>query len=280
VTTAVRTPPNHDTLNCTVTYNCQQPECLERRRTYERNRRRDLAAGIHRLVDAEPVRQHILTLKAVGMTDFRIGTLAGIPARTVTGFTKQQYKNRGQLVGRRNKTTPRIAQAILAVTPDPAMATRVNAAGSARRIQALVAAGWPQTHIARHAGVSETTLKEATRHPVVMATTANGIKAAYAHLRMRQPSRTGVSAREANAARARAAANRWAPPKYWDHPDHPIDDPDFEPQTVGQAIAEEARWLMQVGGLDLAQAAKRLRRSCSYVNTCLTDHPEDREAAA
>jgi hypothetical protein len=280
VSTAVRNPPHHNTLTCYVGYRCRRPECVDRMRAYGRKRRRQQAAGITLFVDARPVREHIYALQAAGITPCRIGALAGLPERTVAGFIERQRDPRGKLLGLRQKTTPRVAELILAINPDPLIAAKVNSIPSRRRVQALIAAGWPQAHIVQRGGVPYSTLADVMRKPTIMHSTAAAVARAYDELHDLRPLRNGVSARQAKMSRDRAASYGWLTPKYWDHPDHPIDDPEFEPQSAGQAVAEEARWLMKVGGLGLEQAAKRLRRSYTYVYTCLQEHPPADEQVA
>lgn len=277
MTTATRPPPHHNNLTCYVDYRCRRPDCVARMRAYERERRRNKAAGISPFIDADPVRQHLHALHAAGISDSRIAFLTGLPERTISGFTERQWGPRGQRLGLRQKTTPRVANLILAVQPDPANAAKVSSIGSRRRIQALIAAGWPQLHIAKKGGLAYSTLTDVMRKPTIMASTAAAVANAYDEIRGRRPVRNGVSARESKMARSRAASYQWAPPSYWDDPEHPIDDPEFQSRygiTAGQVIAEEARWLMQVGGLTQEQAADRLGRSHSYVKQSLHDYPE------
>lgn len=275
--TEVRTPPHHDNLTCYVEYRCRRPECVARMRSYERERRRNKAAGISTFVDAEPVRQHIYALRAAGISVSRLAVLTGLPGRTINGFTERQWGSHGQRLGLRQRTSPRVAGLILAIEPDPAIATKVSSIASRRRIQALVAIGWPQTHIAKRAGLAHSTLNDILRKPSIMASTAATVAAAYDDIRGRRIARSGVSAREAKMARSRAASYRWPTPAYWDDPEHPIDDPDFEPfygVSSAQVMAEEARWLMRMGGLTQEQAAARLGRSHSYIKSALHDYPE------
>lgn len=271
-------PPHHNTTTCYTAYRCRLPECVDRYNTKNQERLQARRSGTYnRYVDAEPVRRHIVRLQHAGMSLSAIGVAAGLSTQSIIEFV-QPGRSKGR--GRRYRTTPEKAATILAITPADRTVGRIDATGTHRRLQALVAVGWPIRYVARHAGLFDSSSFSILQRKWVYFSTAKAVEAAYEELRDLKPARHGVSKQHAAAAKNRAARLRWQPPKYWDDPDHPIDDPDFEPQTAGQAIAYEARWLMQVGGLDVAQAAKRLRRSCSYVTTCLTDYPEDGRAAA
>jgi len=277
MTTAVRTPPNHDTLTCYTDYQCRRPDCVARARAYENNRRHAKAEGTWQpLIDAAPVREHLLRLHAAGITVYRAATLTGLSDNVIRGFT--QTTRAGERVnGRRHRTTQAIADKILAVDVETAAPAKVSAIGSLRRLQALVALGWPMQEVSRRTGLSGQTMYNIARQPLILASTAANVEAAYEQLKNTRASRTTkVSTQQRNTALNRAASHRWPPPSYWDEVGA-IDDPDFEPRygiTSAQVIAEEARWLMQVGGLTQEQAADRLGRSHSYVKQSLHDYPE------
>lgn len=282
MTTATRTAPHHNNTTCYTAYGCRLPECVARIRAYERDRRRARAAGISPFVDAEPVRQHLLALLAAGISPTRVAALTGYPDRTIRGFIERQIGPRGRRMGLRQRTSPVMAQAILAIPVDPAMAAKVNSVASCRRIQALIAIGWPQLHIARNCAISYETLSEAMRQPTIMAASAQAITDTYNNLRDKRPIRNGVSARQTNMARARAASHQWPTPDYWDDPDHPIDDEGFEPEygvSRAEIIAKEARWLLD-SGFHRDHVAQRLGISRFYLDRSLREYPETKQAAA
>lgn len=279
MTTAVRTPPNHDTTTCYTTYRCRRPECVDRYNTINRARLRAHKAGTYSAyVDAEPTRQHILRLRRAGMSSASIAHEAGLTTQCILEFV-QTVPSHGR--GRRQRTTPATEAKILAVTIESRTTGRIDATGARRRIQALAALGWPVSHTARHAGLFDVGSYALLQRDQIFVSTAKAIAATYDKLRTLKPEKHGVTKQHAHFAKNRAARLHWQPPKYWDDPDHPIDDPDFEPWTAAQAIAEEARWLMDIGGLDIEQASKRLRRSYKYVCTCLREYPPaDKQVAA
>jgi transposase len=279
--TEVRTPPHHDTLTCYTDYQCRLPECVARVRAYEKRRRHSKAAGTWQpLVDATPVREHLLELHAAGVTVYRVATLTGLSDNVIRGFT--QTTRAGQRInGRRHRTTPAIANKILAIDVQTAAPAKVNAIGSLRRLQALVALGWPLQEVARRTGISDQTMYNIARQPLILATTAAKVTAAYEQLKNTRASRsTTISAQQRNTARNRAASHRWPPPKYWDEVGA-IDDPDFQPQygiSRLEVVAQDAWWLLR-SGLNSQQIATRLGISRDYVEKALREVPEEQVAA-
>lgn len=271
--TTDRQPPNHNSRNCVKWYACQLPEC----RDHYNARRRAIRAGLtqpRQLVDAEPVRQHILDLQQhAGLSPTRIARLAGVSHTTICSFL-HALPSSGR--GRRRETSPETAAKILAVRP-------LTTIGALRRIQALIAIGWPARKIAANAGVSARWLIEVRPTTVINIVTAEKIAAAYQQLRHLTPEKNDVWPGHAKRARNRAAANRWPTPTYWDqHPDA-IDDPHFEPLygiTRREIVAQDAHWLIQSGGLDRAAAAERLGVSKSYIEHALAAHPHTEQELA
>lgn len=281
MTTTVRVPPNHDTTTCYTDYRCRLPECVERYNTRNRERLHARRTGTYTaLVDAEPVRRHILRLQRTGMGADSIAAAAGIPKQSILEFLRP-LPTQGR--GRRQRTSPTTAAKILAVTFEDRTLGRIDATSTQRRIQALVACGWPVSHIARHAGLANENATDILRRRFVYVSTEKAIATTYETLRRLRPGRHGVTKAHVQAAKNRARAMCWAPPSYWDDPDHPIDDPDFQSDygiTRAEIIADEARWLIG-GGLTVDQAAKQLGVSLFYVERSLREHPDtDGQAAA
>jgi hypothetical protein len=278
VSTAVRTAPSHDTTTCYTEYRCRQPECVDRYNAKNQARLKARREGTYSaFVDAEPARRHILRLHSAGMGASSIAIAAGLTTQSVLEFLRPT-PTQGR--GRRQRTTPATEAKILAVTVEARTTGRIDATGTRRRIQALVAIGWPINHIARHAGLFDTNAFAFAQRDQVYVSTAKAIAVAYDQLRTCKPERHGVTKHHVAAAKNRAARQHWAPPAYWDDPDHPIDDRHFEPKTPAHVIADEARFLMTTGGLDIAAAAKRLRRSRGYITDALNEFPEAKQVAA
>ncbi|WP_434744604.1 hypothetical protein [Streptomyces sp. A-14] len=276
-TTTNQEAPNHNTLTCYTRYKCRLPKCVDRYNTSTRTRIRAQKAGTwQRFVPAEPVRQHIQNLQAEGMIPAGIAAAAGTNPQAVLEFiTPSPGKGRG----RKQRTTPEMAARILAVTVETAAARahRVAATGTIRRIQGLVALGWPlktiAAHAELHAAVPSEVLKRAhSGHTVVFGETERKIKAAYDTLRAVRPERRGVPKGLITRSKNWARANRWPKPTYWDKHPGAIDDPFFTPDyglTKADILAEETRWLIHTAGLTRSEVAERLGKDRSYIDRVL-----------
>jgi hypothetical protein len=275
VTTAVREAPHHRNLTCYTDYRCRRPECVERRNAWQRDLRRKQREGQPALIDAKPVREHIQTLQAAGTSVYRIALMAGVNDWTVRAFLPSSSGRRA----RKHSTTPEIARKILAVTTEAASSGYMDGTGTRRRIQALVAAGWPLRSMAEHLDLHPTYVGDLLRRgdrPVFTAT-AEKIARAYDQLKKQRPARRGVDPRAIKRARERAAENRWPTPKYWDEHRDDIDDPHFQPLygvTRREIVAQDANELMRFSGLDRATAAHRLGVSKAYIDHAFRDHPQ------
>ncbi|TPM82623.1 hypothetical protein FKO01_60490 [Mesorhizobium sp. B2-3-3] len=265
-----REPPNHSRLTCYVSYGCRRPECVERYTRRNQVRRAAHADGtwVH-LIDAEPVRQHLLELQAAGITLYRVAALTGMDFGSVRIYVEHGY---GHCEPRRRRITPEVAERILAIRAGEARPSKVDAVGLQRRFRALAAIGWPTERVAIQAGLSPRHISTLVQQPTVLASTDEAATNAYEYLRNRSARRNGVPKNVANRTRNRAAANRWPPPKYWDRFPGAIDDPHFTPEyglTRAEVLAEDARWLIENGGLSRARAAERLGKDISYIDRVL-----------
>lgn len=112
--------------------------------------------------------------------------------------------------------------------------------GTHRRIQALVALGWPLAEISRRAGYDRSHVPlMLTRWGPLQARTAERIAALYDTLSMQVPEeRTGPQRTAATRARNMARRNGWPPPLAWDDIDRdpaPVvceHGPDVDPVVV------------------------------------------------
>ncbi len=275
MTTADRQPPHHNTLTCYVNYRCRLPECVDRKRRWARERDRAIASGNWQpYVDAAPVRQHLARLLAAGLPQERIAALAGTGHETIADLTNRTRGRRGL----RHRTSPELAARILAIDPASATPACVDPTGTQRRIQALAAIGWPYLHIAAQLNMGPQAPEQLLRRTKIRIESRQTIADGYELLRDRKPERHGVGKGQAKRTRDRAAARRWAPPKYWDEHPGAIDDRDFEPLygvTRAEQIAQDAHWLIAIGGLNRTGAAERLGVSKSYVEHALINHPQE-----
>lgn len=274
-TAANRQPPHHNTITCYTDYRCRLPECVERYREWDRARYRANANGEPgRYIDAEPVRQHLLKLYDADITIHAVAQATGLTYLAVRSFTHHEYGNRR---GRRQRCTPATAAKILAVTPDNITSGLIDSNGTVRRLQALVAKGFPLERIAPHAGLSVNNMSALLQRKSVLASTARRVAEAYELLRNQRPARHGVDKRNITRAKKRAAANRWPDTAYWAERMDVIDDPDFQPLygvTKREIVAQDANWIMRTTGLDKTATAERLGVHKSYLDHAFRDHPE------
>lgn len=271
--TTDRQPPHHNTLTCYTRYGCRLPECVERKNAWARSRDKAIREGTWQpRIDAAPVREHIRHLVAEGVTLDAIAASVGAERDTIVDFTPKRRPGRGL----RHTTNPNFAAKILALTPESITSGRVDATGTHRRIQALVASGWPLIHIGRQMGMHEQRPEQILRCARVYAATRKQIAEGYEHVARLRPERCGVPRHKARQSRERAAANRWPTVAYWAERMDVIDDPDFIPEygvTKRELIAQEANWIMRAGA-DREEAAQRLGVHKSYVDHALREHPE------
>jgi hypothetical protein len=227
-------------------------------------------------VDAEPARQHVQALRAAGLGRRRIAQLAGVPASAVAGLL---YGQPGRPPARRLR--PGTAARLLAVQPGPtarAAGTPVDAAGTQRRLQALVALGHPQATLARRLGMTRSNFGAMMRRPQVTAATARAATRLYGQL-WDTPPPVGTPRARAIAAQARAhaAARGWPPPLAWD--DDTIDNPAAGPASGWQrtsarrpaaGLAADAGELITGQGYTRRQAAERLGVTPGALTRALT----------
>lgn len=277
MTTAVREAPHHRNLTCYTDYRCRRPACVDRYIEWDRDRIARQADGTwDNLVDAAPVREHLLRLEAEGILPNRIAKAAGIPLQTIRDFTNPRTRNR------RYRTSPDTAAKILAVTAVDATPLCVDPTGTHRRIQALGAAGWPLIHIDRRLGYKRERMRKILAEKVVLGSTEQLIAATYEELHSLRPERHGVPKQYVRQARERAKANRWAPPTYWDQYPDAIDDPHFESmygRTRGELLAADGRELL-AHGVPIEQAAERLGVTKAHLYQELTRHPQTEQELA
>lgn len=182
--------------------------------------------------DAEPVRQHIAQLRACGMGLRAIAAAAGIDRKRLQALTVGRPE-RG--TGPQQQVRPALAAAVLKVEPTldtMAAATPVDATGTRRRLQALVAGGWPQQHLAAELGMTPSNFGRTISSEQVIVRTARAAREVYDRLWNADPLEHGASQGGITRARQRAAANGWAPVGAWD--DDTIDSPDAFPDWTGR----------------------------------------------
>lgn len=201
---------------------CRCEPCKAAWSRYGKHRTRQKAYGRWQpYVDATPAREHLLRLKASGMGVRRVGELADIAHPVITRIR----------LGKTRQVRPETMERILAVQPGGVAAgAKVDATGSRRRLQALMAVGWSVQAVADASTVSKWTLYRCMREPQVFAGTAVAVREVYERMwDQAPPESTRFERTVAGRSRARAAAEGWPPPMAWDR----IDDPAAEPSGAG-----------------------------------------------
>lgn len=214
--------------------NCRCYPCCYAEAQYRANRSRAIAYGTWQpYVDAEPARTHVRTLGEFGIGWMRLAKLAGVPRGTVS---KLLYGDASRGLAPSKRLLPKNAAALLAVEPtldNLGAATLVDGTGTRRRLQALIAAGWPPARLAGKFGW----------HPSNFSLTLHGdrqvkvgtVRAAvtlYDQLWRADPRDHGVRQHVYDRVRRQAAENQWAPVGAWD--DDQIDDPAAFPDWTGR----------------------------------------------
>jgi AcrR family transcriptional regulator len=184
-------------------------------------------------------------LRTTGVSYEAIAAAAGVSPMTVHRALHGKRRtgdrgSRGRLPSAR--VSARAAQRLLAVTPAMVaqVAARRDAVGTRRRLQALIAVGYPPATLAHRLGIAP---RAVTR--IVHGTTATvspGLHAAVCDLfdqlwDVAALERTPGECKTAAAARALAASHGWPAPMGLD--DSRIDDPAYRPR---------AHWRPTVGG--------------------------------
>ena len=240
---------------------CRCYICAFARSEYDENRNRAIAYGTwNPWVDAEPVRKHIRSVQSCGVGLRRIGDAAGVTRKRLQSILSGRPE-RG--TGPQERVRPAIAAAILAVQPTLDLmgpATPIGSTGTVRRLQALVAAGWPQHHLAVALGQKDGNFTAFLTRPQVLVRNAQAVRALYDRLWKEDPRHHGVGAQAYSRARNQAASRGWAPFGAWD--DDTIDDPATTPDygvEVPQylALAENCAEL-ETQGFTRQNAAQRL----------------------
>ncbi len=266
---------------------CRCPACRAAGRDYARQVARLKAYGRWQpFADAGPVRGHVRRLMGYGIGAARIATLAGVPRSAVLHLLYGDPA-RGEPPGRRIRIGT--ARRLLAVCPLPenlAATAAVDAAGSRRRLQALVAAGWSGRVLATLLPMQPGHLNRILRgRPTVAAATARRVRQLYDKL-WDQPPGEATRGQRISAAKARghAARHNWPPPLAWD--DDTIDDPAAQPYPWRRPRARRSADLaadaadLAARGYTRTQISERLGVSRNTLDQAIRRAAARRERAA
>lgn len=217
---------------------CRCQDCRDANHEQRDHRARQIAYGRWQpYVDAEPARQHAQALLAAGISR---RTLASLPGMSRGSLDALLYGRPAEGKTPSNGIRAKHAAAILAVPlskrPEGGR-TKTDATGTRRRIQALVAAGWPLTQLAQRLDVKPANFRITLTgsSPYVTASTAIKVRALYRQLCGTDPIAAGVQRRYVDESRAWARRQQWAPVGAWQDDD--IDDPNATPSKSRRLAA-------------------------------------------
>lgn len=223
----------HGTRTAYVVDKCRCRPCRDAAAAAERHRTRQIAYGRWEpYVDAQPAREHVKLLSEQGMGWKRVAEKAGIQSSTVRKLMYGDPRRKTPLAPSK-QVRRETADKILAVTLDLANAAIVDATGTRRRLQALVAIGWSQTRLADQLGWNVgnfNSLILGRDCPRVQHDTQVRVRALYDRLWNVPPVAANGHQKGGITYAKRVAAKRgWVPPMAWD--DETIDDPAARPHS-------------------------------------------------
>jgi len=206
----------HGTLTAYAKHGCRCEPCRAASARASKAWRRDNYLGIVKLVDAQPLKDHVAMLMAAGMSFRAISLTAGYTSRNALADSMT-----------RSRVRPATLARILAVNPkrDNRRDAYIDATGSRRRLQALAVNGWSTRSLATQLGHKHATTVQdiaSGKTPTIRLRSMDAIRDVYERL-WDQP---GPSKRTADIAKAKG----WLPALAWD--DDLIDRPEHEAEDV------------------------------------------------
>jgi DNA-binding NarL/FixJ family response regulator len=170
------------------------------------------------------------------------------------------------------RVRPETAQQVLRIRIDQANRaprSHVGATGTHRRLQALIAVGWPHDELAARLGRSSTGLRRSMLSDSVTAQTARDVSALYEQLwNLHPPQSTDDQRAASDAARALAAERGWLPPLAWDdidtdpdprhHTEHAEEDDDLDQIAIERALAGDGVRLDHLTPAEQDEVVRRL----------------------
>lgn len=252
-----------------VTYvkdRCRCPECTAANASSWRAAARAQTLGRPSpYVDVVPVREHIAILRRAGIGYDQIARLAHTSTTHIREINGAVQRSGGRPPIRRIRS--RLAQRILDIAPVPANRAannRIDATGARRRLQALVALGYPVPDLARQLRRSPATVRRLLTARTITAHMARCIDTLYEQLSNAPPPLDSAAHR---AARQLAANHGWRPPLAWDDIDHdgrPTATPnrrdphDLDEIAVERAVAGDGMRLQDLTPAEQTEAVRRL----------------------
>jgi len=265
-----RAEHSHGTRAAYVRDRCRCPACTAANTAASRAIYRARAYGRWQpYLDATGVRAHLQALRQAGIGVHRIAALTGTPVSHVRALAGTGPGSRPPV----RRVRPQTAQRILALTATHATrapGSRVAPTGTRRRVQALIALGWPLARLAEALGQSTSSLSRTMTAGSVTAATAAQVRHLYHRLTRLSPPQTSPAQRAAaDAARAHARRNGWLPPLGWDNIDtdpdpgfagerHTSDPQDIDEIAVERAVAGDGIHLARLTPAEQTEVVRRL----------------------
>jgi hypothetical protein len=208
---------------------CRCGPCGFAKYTYEENRARQIMYGTWEpMVDAAPVRAHVLALRKAGIGRRTLSVRSGVSQSAITKLING-VPSRGREPSKRVRHET--ADALLEVTADQlAPHALVDGTGTRRRLEALVASGRSVTAVGALLGVSMSNTPTLFAQEWAIVATARKVRALFDEIAFTEPPRETWRERAVITRSQRFAVRRgWLPPGAWLELD--MDDPATEPDT-------------------------------------------------
>lgn len=225
-----RSTHQHGTRQAYVIDKCRCRPCRDAISATRRHENKLKAYGRYDTgrVPITPVQEHIQHLQDNGISMKRLAKLSGISLSTLGAIKWGRKERNGQQYTRVTKNTADRIQAIQPAPGHVAPGRPINAAGTRRRLQALMCLGYAKQELGRRINVTPANMSTLMRQDQVTAGTARKVTTLYEQLwnkpRTATDHRTRISVSRAT---RYARTHGYAPPLAWD--DDTIDDPTAKP---------------------------------------------------
>jgi hypothetical protein len=231
-------PHQHGTRPAYVRDQCHCIKCRAANAAASRGRNRDRAYGRWApYVPADAVRAHIAALRAAGIGRLQIAALSGVDASHLRVIANGRA---GRLQQRVRAHTAARVLAVQADEANQAPNCTIDATGTRRRLQAMVALGWPLAWLAERLGRHSTNLRRSLSSEQVSVRTAADVAELYEQLwNTRTSPDTNRGRRAIAAALALATEYDWLTPLAWDDIDHDPTPP-LPPRSAAGEVDEIA----------------------------------------
>jgi hypothetical protein len=263
-------PHEHGTRVAYVKDQCRCRPCTDANTAEWRAAAREQTYGApSRYVDAAAAREHIQTLRRSGVGVEQIARIVHTSPTHIREIDQstRRSNNRPPITQIRADLSRRIL-AVNATARSPH--SQIDATGTRRRLQALVATGWPLADLAPLLGRTTTRLRDLLTGATVQVRTAERVSDLYDHLWDTPPSRTSETQHRAcDEARVLAVEQGWLPPLAWDDidtdpdpdpgaPDTKHDPDDLDEIAIERAVVGDRIRLAELTPAEQAEVVRRL----------------------